>query len=212
MRTIFLVSTVLLSLISSNLFARPFPNLRDDPESVTVKDSKIVSAPGISAFPRPGTDGHVSTGGGPTSVGERNTNGKHKAKEKKEQSERGENDFWNTLVTIWNKGGIKDLLQQLSKLEARLTYTGTDQTWGPNGEPQSQTGACFEIAIKSNNESTCAKIKIQKSQGGLKLEMTRLLVEDGKLVYSTDDTVNLEGSSLEELGRMLQEVDPAIIL
>lgn len=211
---VFTLLTALSSLAGTSYASEPLPMVPGDPEHITVHGERInphFTEGSLNPFiPRSGS---VSVGGA-ASPAKVNANGKAKAREKKEQSEKGENNFWKDITAVvLDKTGIKNFLDSLAKegqVEARKT--SMTRTFDGNGHVTTETLNCFELGNSSNNKMSCAQIMAIPTQNGLRIEFHRLIVYGGKLVYSTDDTIAFEVANIDELYQNLNEIDSSISL
>ncbi len=204
------LAVIALSTLASTSFAVPRPVVRPDPERITVTGSRL---PGFPHTIRPViVGGSPVGGGGVASTAEKNSNGVAKGKEKKEEAAEGKNTFWPTIVAIIvDKAGIKDFLKGMVKsTQFESKFVKSKREYDENGTLRTEEINCFEIANSSDNKNSCVNLYAIPTEQGVRLEFQRLINLDGKLVYSTADTISFEIASIEDLYTHLNAIDPSI--
>ncbi|RYZ86297.1 MAG: hypothetical protein EOP04_14150 [Proteobacteria bacterium] len=72
---------------------------------------------------------------------------------------------------------------------------------------------CTEIAFRADGKDACVRIMMGPGKYGLKLiEVTQLTIQNGRLVYRSNDTMNFYAASIEDFYNQINEIDPEISL
>jgi hypothetical protein len=146
-------------------------------------------------------------GGAPTGSSnptEVNESGQKKAEKAKQESESGVSTWWRNSV-----------LGFFTRMKATVTVEGKVRYVDENGNERVNIEGCVRTAINTENKNACTKIETFPTQDGkLHMRIHKLIaVKYGnsyKLVYSTNDSINLIVDDVDEAVNLLAEVDPRI--
>ena len=120
-------------------------------------------------------------------------------------------EFDGVLSNMLMDVGVKAFIMDIIKNDVTIVSGAKTVEYYEN--VKSSSVSCTQVALNSKNDDACGRILLAPGPDGTKLiEIQKQIMFNGKLSYSTADTISLQVESVEEFYQMMNEVDSEISL